>query len=396
MSPQSLARLVGVALLIFCAVIMASSGTYVVKPGYRGVEVTMGRVSPAFKPEGFGLKAPLITDIHQISIRQQTAEDKAECYSADLQQIAVDLKVLFRVPESSVVKLFQDFYGEPFQSLVAPRVQEALKEVAALQSAEQIVKNREQIKTRSLEIARRKLGTLSTQLDALLRWLDVRADGRDIVKLDDIRHGLRTFDTTFFQTPGRMNIFDQHGFKVILDYGHNPHALEAMCTLVDNLREGTKGKGVVVLAVPGDRRDEDAVAVAARAARSFDHFILRRDDNPRGRRDDEIPRLMEAELLRLGVSADRITVIPSEPDAVDQALKMCSKGDLLLIFGDKISRTWKQIIYFGGREPSEAPSRAVKPVVEEVALGDLSTLQGTIVRDSRGVVLVAKPMEEAD
>jgi hypothetical protein len=74
---------------------------------------------------------------------------------------------------------------------------------------------------------------------------------------------------------------------------------------------------------------------------------------------------------------------------------MCSKGDLLLIFGDKISRTWKQIIYFGGREPSEAPSRAVKPVVEEVALGDLSTLQGTLVRDSRGVVLISKP-EDAD
>jgi hypothetical protein len=37
----------------------------------------------------------------------------------------------------------------------------------------------------------------------------------------------------------------------------------------------------------------------------------------------------------------------------------------------------------------------VKPVVEEVALGDLSTLQGTLVRDSRGVVLISKP-EDAD
>ena len=42
------------------------------------------------------------------------------------------------------------------------------------------------------------------------------------LKLEDIRHGLRTFDTTFFQAPGRMNIFDEHPFKVILDYGHNP------------------------------------------------------------------------------------------------------------------------------------------------------------------------------
>jgi prohibitin 2 len=129
----------------------------------------MGEASRTFKPEGFGLKAPFITNITQISIRQQTAEDKAECYSSDLQQITIDLKVLFRIPEASVVKLFQDYYGDPFQSLVAPRVQEALKEVAALQSAEQIVKNREQIKTRSLEIARRKLGTLLVIEDIVIQ-----------------------------------------------------------------------------------------------------------------------------------------------------------------------------------------------------------------------------------
>jgi prohibitin 2 len=169
MSPQAIARLIGVALLIFVIVIMASSGTYVVHPGYRGVEVTMGKVSPAFKPEGFGFKAPLITAIHPISIRQQTEEDKAECYSSDLQQIHIELRVLFRIPESSVVKLFQEYYGKPFESLVAPRVQEAIKEVAALQSAEQIVKNREQIKTRALELARKKVGTLLVVEDIVIQ-----------------------------------------------------------------------------------------------------------------------------------------------------------------------------------------------------------------------------------
>src|ERR1041385_5445082 len=91
MSPQGIARLVGIAILIFIVVLMASSGTYVVHPGFRGVEVVMGKVSPAFKSEGFGLKMPLTTAIHPVSIRQQTAEDKAECYSADLQQIVVEL-----------------------------------------------------------------------------------------------------------------------------------------------------------------------------------------------------------------------------------------------------------------------------------------------------------------
>ena len=169
MSPQAITRLIGVAILIFVVVIMAASGTYVVHPGYRGVQVTMGKVSQAFKPEGFGLKAPLITAIHPISIRQQTAEDKAECYSSDLQQIQIELRVLFRIPESSVVKLFQGYHGDPFESLVAPRVHEALKEVTALQSAEQIVKNREQIKTRALEIARKKVGTLLVVEDIVIQ-----------------------------------------------------------------------------------------------------------------------------------------------------------------------------------------------------------------------------------
>jgi prohibitin 2 len=169
MSPRTVARLVGIALLIFVVIIMAAAGTYVVQPGYRGVEVTMGRVSTAFKPEGFGLKTPLMTAVHPVSIRQQTAEDKAECYSSDLQQIIIELRVLFRIPESSVVKMFKEYHGDPFESLIAPRVQEAVKEVVALQSAEQVVKNREQIKTRALELARKKVGTLMVVEDIVIQ-----------------------------------------------------------------------------------------------------------------------------------------------------------------------------------------------------------------------------------
>ncbi len=160
MSPQTIAKLSGVAILIFVVIIMGASGTYVIEPGYRGVEVTLGKVSPAFKPEGFGFKAPFITKIYPVSIRQQTSQEKAECYSSDLQQVSVMLRVLYRIPEASVVKLFQGYRGDPFITLIAPRVQEGLKETAAQQSAEQIVKSRELIKARALELARAKLGTL--------------------------------------------------------------------------------------------------------------------------------------------------------------------------------------------------------------------------------------------
>jgi prohibitin 2 len=161
--------LLGVALLIFAVIIMAAAGTFVVQPGYRGVEVTLGKVSPVFKGEGFGLKTPFMTTIYPVSIRQQTAQEDAECYSSDLQQVTVVLRVLFRVPEGSVVKLFQQYYGDPFGTLVGPRVQEALKEAAAQQSAEQIVKNRELIKARALELARAKIGDLLVIEDIVIQ-----------------------------------------------------------------------------------------------------------------------------------------------------------------------------------------------------------------------------------
>ncbi|MEJ2319170.1 MAG: cyanophycin synthetase [Gemmatimonadales bacterium] len=161
------------------------------------------------------------------------------------------------------------------------------------------------------------------------------------VSLEDIRHGLSTFGTSFFQAPGRMNVFDGHPFKVILDYGHNPSAIAAVRATVESI--SISGRRIVVLASPGDRRDEDIREAARAAAGGFDLYILRRDDHARGRGQDEVPRMLEEELLGAGVSADHIRVIPDEVEAVDTALETAVEGDLVLIFGDQIARTWKQI-----------------------------------------------------
>jgi len=173
MRAQTVAKLIGVAILIFVLLIAMSSGSYVVQPGYRGVEVTLGKVSPVFKPEGFGLKKPFLTTIVPVLIRQQTREVHASCYSSDLQQVEMDLRVLYRIPESSVVTIYQNYSGDPFDSLIAPRVQEALKEVTALQSAEQIVKNREEIKSKALLGSQQKVGSMLVIADLVIQNIDL-------------------------------------------------------------------------------------------------------------------------------------------------------------------------------------------------------------------------------
>lgn len=160
MNNSSLAKLIGFGLIIVVLVLAAAQSTYVVDPGFRGVEVTLGKVSEQFKPEGFGTKTPFVSQIVAVPVRQLTRALPAECYSSDLQQVNVNLRVLYRIPEASVVKIYKEFSGDPFDSLIAPRIQEALKEVTALQSAEQVVKKREDIKARALIAAREKIGTI--------------------------------------------------------------------------------------------------------------------------------------------------------------------------------------------------------------------------------------------
>jgi len=206
------------------------------------------------------------------------------------------------------------------------------------------------------------------------------------IKLDAIRQGLRTFDTTFFQAPGRMNVFDEHPFKVIFDYAHNAHAVAVMADLAQRL--DVAGRRIVVVAGPGDRRDEDLRAIADAVAGRFDHYICRRDDGLRGRDGDEVPRILANALQDKGVDLADISIIADEQQAIDAALRMGRAGDLVLIFADALIRSWKQVIKF---RPEGAPApRRIDAAPAETMLTSadeaMAEFEG-LVRDERGVRL---------
>jgi cyanophycin synthetase len=214
------------------------------------------------------------------------------------------------------------------------------------------------------------------------------------VDLDNIRHGLRTFDTSYFQAPGRMNVYDEHPFKVILDYGHNPAALNAMAALADQLE--IKGRRLCVVAMPGDRRDEDIIDGAAALAGHFDHFICKADDRRRGRGHDEVPRMMRQALIDNGVDDASITVIPDEVEAVNAGLQQAAPGDLLVIFGDDTTRCWKQIIYFSSDGATPDAEAAPKTTAVDTSFEDMFENDQNLIRDERGVRLARENSEDAD
>jgi cyanophycin synthetase len=222
------------------------------------------------------------------------------------------------------------------------------------------------------------------------------------IKLDAIRQGLRTFDTTFFQAPGRMNVYDEHPFKVIFDYAHNAHAVGVMADLAQRL--DVRGRRIVVVAGPGDRRDEDIRDIALAVAGRFDHYICRRDDGLRGRASDEVPNMIAGVLRAQGVREEQITIIPDEQEAIDHALRMGQFGDLLLVFADALTRSWKQVTKFRpeGATAHAAPVAAAAPAAAAPSGSDSedrhrnplsddgALLASGFVRDERGLRFVGE------
>jgi cyanophycin synthetase len=171
--------------------------------------------------------------------------------------------------------------------------------------------------------------------------------------LHDIRQGLRTFSASIFQAPGRLNLFDLNGVKVLIDYAHNPHGLKAVGEFVEQVTsESPTGSGipgaaswsanlrVAVVATPGDRREDDMRELGRVAARFFDEIIVREDENPRGRRKGETAELvMEGvqEAMRNGARAGNAEIVLDETDAVRRALDRSRPGDLVVVCADHAS-----------------------------------------------------------
>ena len=150
-----------------------------------------------------------------------------------------------------------------------------------------------------------------------------------------IRAGLESFSGDTQQSPGRFNVFQSRGLKVVVDYGHNPSALDA---LIEALNEFPHQRRSIVYTVAGDRRDQDIVRQGEIIGHAFDRVHLYEDGCTRGRIDGEIIGLFKKGLAT-GRRVAETTESRGERTTVDFALRSLQAGDLLVVQPDRIEMT---------------------------------------------------------
>src|SRR3546814_18496271 len=74
-------------------------------------------------------------------------------------------------------------------------------------------------------------------------------------------------------------------------------------------------------------------------------------------------------------------------DLVDAALRMGQPGDLVLVFADALTRSWKQIIKFTPEGEMPRPAAKVElPSLEQTLDERAVAAMGGVVREERGLV----------
>jgi len=169
--------------------------------------------------------------------------------------------------------------------------------------------------------------------------------------LHDIRQGLRTFTTSYYLAPGRLNVTEVNGTTVLVDYCHNAAGMRMLGDFVDKLTEPVgddivQHRRIGLIATAGDRRDEDMRELGEVAAAHFDSIVVREDASSRGRTPGDTAALIEQGVraaMERGTRCRTVELALPELDAVRLVLDQANPGDLAVLCVDKASAVWAEL-----------------------------------------------------
>ena len=148
------------------------------------------------------------------------------------------------------------------------------------------------------------------------------------MSLDNIRNGLTTMSQD--ANPGRSNLCPVRGFKVLVDFAHNPEAMQALFAMA---RAIPARRRVLCFGQAGDRTDEQIHELAQSAwSIGLDLVcIAELEKYRRGREEGEVFAIIRDELVKCGAREEQIRYFGTESESFDAALRWAGDGDLVVL-----------------------------------------------------------------
>jgi cyanophycin synthetase len=176
------------------------------------------------------------------------------------------------------------------------------------------------------------------------------------VPREELRAGLASFAGDARQVPGRFNVFHAKGAVVIVDYAHNPSALDALVAGLD----GFPHRRRTLVYAGCNRRDADILRMGRTAGDAFDRVLLYEDRGNNDRADGELNALFRRGLAE-GRRVAETRETPDEPRAIAEALGDLAPGDLVAIGVEAIEEALALVQQTLGESGPGSPRQADRP-----------------------------------
>jgi cyanophycin synthetase len=188
--------------------------------------------------------------------------------------------------------------------------------------------------------------------------------------------------SSWANNPGRANLYRLNGGHVMVDYGHNTDAFDAICRMTS----AWKDRQVTgIISVPGDRDDSIIDRAARAAAKGFDKVIIREDRDLRGRKPGDVANIL-CRAIREAAPATECEVILDEIEALRQAVSRMVKNEVIVVFYEKL-----QPIQTALQELDAQPVVALPPVKQESPLRRLRPAVNRTRRFGKRLVAAMPP-----
>ena len=178
--------------------------------------------------------------------------------------------------------------------------------------------------------------------------------------------------SSWAHNPGRANLYRLNGGHVLVDYGHNTQAFDAICRLTSNWND-RRVTGIIT--IPGDRDDAIIDRAARVAATGFNKVIVREDRDLRGRKPGDVAKIVCRAISEVSPGVE-CEVVLDEIEALRRAVSQMIKGEVVVLFYEKLFPIQKAL-----NEMAAQPVMSLPPL--SLAPEPLKSVARSIVRPRR-------------
>jgi cyanophycin synthetase len=146
-----------------------------------------------------------------------------------------------------------------------------------------------------------------------------------------IRTGLKDFGSNAQDNPGRGNIYEINGIKVLVDFAHNEHSMRAVVKTINQLPAKRK---IVMFSHAGDRSDDEirSLTDAVTELDASQYVVTEIEYYLRGRELGEVPQIVGDYLRQQSIPLEKIHYAADALEGAKIAMGFAQPGDVVLLF----------------------------------------------------------------